>query len=186
MKGRHHKSMATDNNIEKITDVGDDVGDLYKHMSSEDDLGVALRAAIYIENQMDLLIQKVSWSERAVARLNLDYTSKIDLALILGLEERFRPPLSCIGSIRNRFAHQITTSINKSDADGLYECLSPEEKNIIQQTYDKTRSKTASKRPKKFSSLNPLDRFKIIAIALRGALVVARQQAPDTTKSNSV
>lgn len=170
--------MQTENVIDKTKIIENDVGDLYRHMSSEDDLGVALRSAIYIENQLDLLIEQISWSNRAVSRLSLDYSGKINLALILGLDERFGPPLSAIGSIRNRFAHQLTTAITKFDVDGLYGNLSPEDKNIVQSTYEKTRSRTNIKRPKKLSSLSPLEQFKLIAIALRGALVAARHQAP--------
>lgn len=166
--------------LQRNFDVTDpDESSIYATLSSPDPLHVALYAAIYIENQLDAFIAEHSKSPNAVKRLQLDYSGKLDLAIVLGLASRLRPPIAAIGTIRNQFAHRLAMKLTDANADSVYHAFSAEDKQRVQSVYERVRS-TAKGRPKKLAAVPPLDRLALFALTLRGALIVARSEGGNT------
>lgn len=153
-----------------------DEAEMYRTLSQEDALGVVVRAAIYVEHQMDLLIDTLTASPEAVKRLNLDYNGKVDLCIVFGLDPRFRPPLAALGSVRNKFAHTLKSDITAEDTNAIYNALAGPDKQIVQSTYDKLRRRQPGGRPKRMLSLQPLELFTLLAVSLRAALLAGRRQ----------
>ncbi|MER8584798.1 hypothetical protein NKH19_06030 [Mesorhizobium sp. M1338] len=147
----------------------------FKLMSLEDELGVVVRAGAYIDNQLIRLIDECVASPQAIKRMGLTYENRIDLAIALGLDSRFRAPLTALGKIRNTFAHRIDATLGSSEAHAVYKALSPDDCSKVHAIYKKLQVRYPS-RPKAFINLPPLDRFRLVAVTLRQILVVARMQ----------
>lgn len=160
----------------EIRDQADQDG-FYQAMATDNHLGAVIRAAIYIEAQLIALIEENVASVAAVKRLSLDYDGRINLAIALGLRGDMKPALSGIGTVRNRFAHTLTSSIADADANSLYSSMTAADKTVLQGVYARMRAKSATKLPAKFSSLPAFDRFIICVVTLRGAVISARIQA---------
>jgi len=89
----------------------------YEALQQEDHLGVVIRSHIYIEHEVVELL-KASWLDYAcVAKMNLRYEQKVELAGAVGLEDSFLPPLRKLGKIRNDFAHRLGTNLTRQRED---------------------------------------------------------------------
>lgn len=147
----------------------------FKLMSLEDELGVVVRAGAYIDNQLIQLIDECVASPQAIKRMGLTYENRIDLAIALGLDQRFRAPLTALGKIRNTFAHRISATLGSSEAHAVYEALAPDDRSKVHDIYKRLQVRFPN-RPKAFTNLVPLDQFRLVAVTLRQILVVARMQ----------
>lgn len=155
-----------------IDDLDDET--IADHLSAEDELGVVIRAAVYVEHQLDALIEALTVNAAAVKRLQLDYSRKGDLAIAVGLTPRLRAPLSALGNIRNDFAHELTTSLTLDRVKSFYSSFDGIDKQIINDTYARVRMHRGDRWPKTLSKANALDQFQVLAISLRQAVKAAR------------
>lgn len=90
-----------------------------KVLQGEDILGVVIRAHIYIEHELNDLLDAAVADPAALKALNLDYSGKVILAAALGLDPTFRPMLSCVGKLRNDFAHNLTATLGSQQVTAL-------------------------------------------------------------------
>lgn len=141
----------------------------------EDELGVVVRAHIRIEALLIQLLEQMVHKTKYLNKLELDYAGRVNLAVALGLKASFASPLLALGTLRNSFAHQPNTLVDKNRIDSLYKSLGEDEKEVVQESFLKTKSLTASK-GKSFRALVPKDQFILIAVTLRSMLKAAITQ----------
>lgn len=146
---------------------------LYESLKSEDDLGAVVRAHIHIEAALTELIESQLVAPEHLQKMDLEYHDRVKLALACGLNERFAGPLNALGTLRNNFAHKLGMKLGANEVNSLYEAFGSEDKDKIQQSYQRTKKRIKDKVPKSFSKLEPKDRFSLIAITLQSIVVLA-------------
>jgi hypothetical protein len=132
---------------------------------------------IFVENQLIQLITENIEDIDSVDRLKLSYDGRVNLAIAVGLTARLHTPLQALGQIRNKFAHQLNVQLGESEVNNFYKSFSAEDRTTIENSYQRTRKKSDTKYPSKFSSQVPLDRFVFCAVVLRAGIITARAQA---------
>ena len=88
-------------------------------LKGEDELGVVVRAHIYIEYQLDQFIWSALLKPKELGHIN--YSSRVRLALACGLRGDLKPRLNALGDLRNKFAHRIRTILTDEDVSRFYE-----------------------------------------------------------------
>lgn len=154
---------------------------LFKTLGNNDTLAIVVKCAIFIEAEITELLSGGLHNPKALDKLDLTYFQRCGLVVAIGLDPRFLPPLNALGKIRNKFAHRLDAKLAKSEADAFYESFDSIDKKIII---------TAAKdvettRGKRFSQLDPMDRFILCAVALRAAIVyaISVQQGGNSTST---
>ena len=141
-------------------------------LNSEDDLGAVVRGHIHIESHLNTLIESCLPNPTYVKKLDLEYHQKVDLAVACGLEGRLARPLRALGTLRNKFAHNLDAKLGKKEADCLYNSFDGEDKQLIQSAFQRTNKQSKEKMPKSLTKMEPKDQFILIAISLRAALLL--------------
>ncbi len=95
---------------------------------NEDDIGKVIKSHIHIENLIHEFIGQIVVDNEPLKAMNLDYYSAIHLAVALGLPKRLLPPLKCLGSIRNKFAHHIDQKLSKDQINAIYKSFDQTDK----------------------------------------------------------
>jgi hypothetical protein len=114
--------------------------DLFAVLRNEDELGMVLRALVYIERILDEIILTQSKNRDFYARLDLRYEKKIYLALLLGLPVKMEECLKIMGSIRNKFAHDPKYKLTKKHIGDLFAALSEPQRAIIEDSIKREKS----------------------------------------------
>ena len=145
-----------------------------KDILGEDELGAVIRAHIYIEYFTDKIIELVVAQPDKLKPLKLNCDGKVNLLMALGVNPDIKKPLSGLGGLRNKFAHQPNYKLTKSDVDNLYQTFHSNDKelinegcNMIKKTFPKMITTS------KFKDLNPKQTFTMLALAIRGIIVSA-------------
>jgi hypothetical protein len=100
--------------------------------TNEDTLAVIVRAHLYLESTLTLLIEEYLAEPGALEVDRLAFSIKVGLALALGaLPESLKQPLQMVNSLRNRFAHNIYAQLDASDADKLFKSFSKYDRGSI-------------------------------------------------------
>jgi hypothetical protein len=90
----------------------------------EDDLGVILRAHLYLESTLVELIREFLEEPQAIKLERLQFPVKLQLAIAVGaLLDEYIAPLKLLNSLRNRFAHDIGTKISELDQESLFNSM---------------------------------------------------------------
>ena len=167
-----------------MTDINiqSDEDEFQAALQGEDELGLVVRAHIYIEASLNEFLEELSVSIKHIEKMKLEYSQKVSLAVALGLPPQYESPLLAIGTLRNNFAHKTGTKLTKDRVDNLYASLSSEDKHIVQVAHNRTREqvKTHTKLPT-FSKIPPKSQFILIAVSLRALLFVAKKEAMGRT-----
>jgi hypothetical protein len=147
----------------------------YEALRGEDELGLVIRAHIHIEHELVLFIRTaLPWPDEWKVD-QTDYDSKVRLALALDLNRGLKSPLNRLGSLRNDFAHKLTSSLTKQVAKSLYAAFDGRGKQAIQQAYLNTRTRLPeSGHPTAISSLSPKDQIVLYLVTLRAAVLAER------------
>ncbi len=147
-------------------------------LQGEDELGVVVRAHIYIESSLNALLESLLVSPKHLEKMNLDYSQRVSLSVALGLLPQYESPLLALGTLRNHFAHRTGTKLSRDKVNNLYAALSSEDKTLVQQSHERTRRKLKNEtKVQSFSRLLPKEQFILIAVALRALLSVAKKEA---------
>lgn len=142
-------------------------------LMGEDELGVVVRAHIYIEARLFELLHRFVTDRKHLERMDLDYAQCVHLAIALGLKSQHAPPLLALGSLRDAFAHRPDTKLTKDRVDNLYKALSSDDKNLVHEAYTRTNSQMLKTVGPNFRALSPKDQFILIAVTLRSMLSAA-------------
>jgi hypothetical protein len=147
----------------------------FKALLGEDELGVVVRAHIHVEASLNEFIEAViPFPERAP---NLRYQQRIQLACAFGLKEEHAPALKILGELRNAFAHKLNTALTMESVRRLYNALSPTAREGTELAYRNTKSQVLTEKGPDLLSLEPRDLFILIAVSLKGMLMVAVHEA---------
>jgi hypothetical protein len=97
-----------------------------KDLAREEDLGSVIRAHIHVEKEINTIVETLVRAKKHLRRLDLDFDQTVTLALVLGFDSTWAPALRALGNLRNRFAHQLSTCLDASVVNSLYQSLSSE------------------------------------------------------------
>jgi len=164
-----------------MSDVSD--RDFRKALEGEDELGVVIRGQIHIETQLLRLLALLTPYEQHLENMNLNYTQRVELAQALGLKPQYGPPLKALGRIRNDFAHKPHTRRSKEHLNDLYGNLAEEDREIVLESFKKTKRKIAASPKVPFRELSLKDQFILVMVSLRAILVTAAMEIESKTSA---
>lgn len=144
--------------------------ELIKALDSEDDLGKVIRSQIVVENILVQIIESRVFDISFLNKLDLTFQQKTNLAIALGLDKDWSKPLSCLGKIRNAFAHQIRGEIDKSDTNNFYESFTSKNKVVMQNLYKEKELELKELGFPNYQNLQPVHKFSLCVTVLAGAL----------------
>ena len=160
--------METPDHVQRNLD------EMVKDLFREDEMGAVIRAHIRLENLLLMLVDLLTPFPTYLKKLNLDYDGQVTLALALGLDSALSDALRAMGSLRNKFAHQLETKLDSGTINNLYASLRPVDKQRAQDSFKRIRDTNESiKHVARFAELPPADQFKLIAVTLWAALQAA-------------
>ena len=139
------------------------VADLFR----EDEIGSVIRAHIRLELLLNELVDHLVPKPEHLKKLNLDYDGTITLALVMGLNSEFGPPLRVMGKLRNAFAHRLNMALDTNEVSNLYKSMNQLLKEQVQASFVRIRKANESiQQFRKFAEVPPGDQFKLIAVTL--------------------
>jgi hypothetical protein len=132
----------------------------------EDELGAVVRAHIFIEAQVNALIDGLVVEPDKLPRLHFE--QRVRLMIALGVSEELSKPLLELAQIRNAFSHRLDTHLNEGIVDKWLACFSQSHRSLIDQVIQRTSADMG---------LPPLKiKFGVIAVTLRQALKQAQAE----------
>lgn len=148
-------------------------GAFHRLLEGEDDLGMIIRAHIYIEHELKEFIQAAAPEPGELKFSGYDYAQTLKLALVLGLDPRLKAGLTSLGTLRNKFAHRLGMQLTSQEARQIYSTLSPAQKTDARQAYASTILKHPNTgRPKDMLRTTPKDLIAICLLMLRGGVMI--------------
>jgi hypothetical protein len=106
-------------------------------LSNEDDLGKVVRAQIHIEHELqDFIFFAAPVPDQLKSFDSMEFTDKVQLALLLGLTPDLKAALNATGRLRNKFAHKLDMKIGEDEAKNLIATLTPSAKQRFQARLD--------------------------------------------------
>jgi len=139
-------------------------------LMGEDELGVVVRAHIYIEARLLELLDHFVIDRKHLGQMDMDYAQRVHLAIALGLKSQHAQPLLALGRLRNAFAHRPDSKLSKNCVDNLYKALSSGDKELVHAAFLRTNSQMLKTIGPSFRALSPKDQFILIAVTLRSML----------------
>jgi hypothetical protein len=77
-------------------------------LRAEDDLGKIVRAHIHIEHELQEVLFLAAPNPTQLKPFDrMEYSEKVQLALVLGLNAELKPALNATGNLRNKFSHRL-------------------------------------------------------------------------------
>ena len=142
-------------------------------LNGEDDLGVVVRAHIHVEAKLLELLELLVVDTKYLERMRLSFGHRVNMAVALGLNPEYAPPLSALGTLRNAFAHSLDTQLSDERVNKLHAALSGPVKDTVLLAYERTKTQLSMADATPFKGLSPKFRFVLISVALRGMLVAS-------------
>jgi hypothetical protein len=101
--------------------------------SVEDKLAAVIRAHIYMESTLNLLVEECLLEPSALDIDRLNFSTKVDLLVALGaLHQDLKKPLEMVNRFRNRFAHNINAHLTELDERQFFNSFSKPNRDSIQ------------------------------------------------------
>jgi hypothetical protein len=142
-------------------------------LTGEDELGVVVRAHIYIEHELTEFIKARLYPPTVLDAIRLDYSGRVRLALTLGLPAELKAALQFVGTLRNKFAHQLDSAIEKADADNFENALGQLGKPIVDRAFQRLEEEwTAAKRGVPLTQNDSRTRVTLFLVAVWSAVAV--------------
>jgi hypothetical protein len=106
-------------------------------LRNEDDLGKVVRAHIHIEHELqDFIFFASPVPDQLKSFDGMQFTDKVQLALLLGLTPDLKAALNATGRLRNKFAHKLDMKIGEDETKNLIATLTPSAKQRFQARLD--------------------------------------------------
>jgi hypothetical protein len=106
-------------------------------LRNDDDLGKVVRAQIHIEHELqDFIFFASPVPDQLKSFDTMEFTDKVQLALLLGLTPDLKSALNATGRLRNKFAHKLDMKIGEDEAKNLIATLTPSAKQRFQARLD--------------------------------------------------
>ncbi len=136
-------------------------------LNHEDDLGAVIRVHLHIEHHVNQLLELLVPFPEDLKSVKLDYDNRVKLLSALRIKPESTKVLSALGTMRNKFAHNLNYKLDKSNVKNLYETIGSSDKEILQRVYSNLRKKDEHKDLEPFKSLLPKEQFIVIAVLIR-------------------
>jgi hypothetical protein len=92
---------------------------------SEDTLGAVLKGHIHIEHELEEFLIFAAPAPAHVKISSMEFSEKVQLALVLGLNDKLKPSLNALGKIRNKYAHTLDFTLGEEEIAHLIATLPP-------------------------------------------------------------
>lgn len=129
-------------------------------------ISVHLDVEYWVNELIDLMMP----APEKLKPIGLDYFGKVHLLVALGMNENFKNPLLYLGRIRNKFAHNISFSIDKSVVNNFYKEFSEDDKGVVQKVFvmnKKGANKKAFAAYDSFKDMSIDEQFILYSLAVR-------------------
>jgi len=137
----------------------------------DDDLGSIIRVHLHIEYHINDILDLLVPYPEDLKPIQLDYDGKVNLICALGVQPERIKILKALGTMRNKFAHNLNFKLDNSNVKSLYESLDSSAKEILQSSHNLMRSKEQHKGVAAFNKLTVKDQFILIAVVVRHMLL---------------
>jgi hypothetical protein len=131
--------------------------ELSKALLEEDELGVVLRSHLYIEHKLDELLSIMVPFPSFYEEMNLNYANKVKLACAMGLDPDFKPMLLALGTIRNKFSHNLNKKIDDEMVRNLHSVAHKNLRDSLPEFVNQSLSE--SEAISSFNEAHPRDQF---------------------------
>ena len=137
-------------------------------LAREDDLGAVVRAHIRIESCLVNFVEGHFHDSKHLARMSLVFDDYVSLFMAFGVAEAWGPCLRAMGSLRNRFAHKLNTTLDVQAVNNLYDALPSEGKDQVHASLARIRAIEVNGEtlPQKYKDLSCKDQFSLIALII--------------------
>ena len=142
-------------------------------LQKEDELGMAIKAHLDIEYWVNELLNLLLLHPEYLKPMELNYFGKIHLLCSLGLKDEYKAPLIYMGTVRNKFAHNLKFKIDKDVVNNFYKSFSENGKSIATKVYESTERSEKNKKYKSFREMVPKDQFIFMAVNVRNMVKAA-------------
>ena len=145
----------------------------------DDDLGSVIRVHLHIEHHVNDILELLVPCPQYLKSVKLDYDGKVNLLPVLGVKPENIRVLSALGTMRNKFAHNLNYKLDKSIVKSLYETLDSDSKDILFNSHEAVRTK-GSNNIDKYKKLQPKDQFMLIAVVVKNMVQKLKKELQDT------
>jgi hypothetical protein len=152
---------------------------------NEDELGAVIRAHLYIEAELNNYLEACFSNPKYLNKLELPYEKSVVLAIACGLHERLEKPLKAIGTLRNKFAHRIGFTLDKSTVNSLVDTLDLGTKNAMLRSYERTKQHPEVNLTCAFDLLEPKDKFSVFSTTILSDLMTATHKVKAMTTAQN-
>jgi len=146
----------------------------------EDDLGSVIRVHLHIEHHVNEILNLMIPYPEHLKSLKLDYDGKVNLLCALGAEPSSTKVLKSLGTMRNKFAHNLNFQLDKSNVLNLYETLDSNLKEVLQKSHNHTRSKKEHSDIDAFNKISAKEQFILIAVLIKKMVLRLKDECVNT------
>jgi hypothetical protein len=150
-----------------------------RHLRSEDDLGLVVRAHIHIEYELNQFIKICLPNHEELGRM--EYSGRVRLALACGLRSSLKRPLKAIGKLRNDFAHQLGTTITEERVNTIYSTFTKLDKDAAAHAYSTIVEKFPEQRDRTLEARKARSRLIIYVVTLWAGVVAETMDRGDSS-----
>ncbi len=157
--------------------------DFLSSLLAEDEVGSVIRSHLYVEFQLNYFLELGLWTSEYLKELNLNYSKKVDLACCLGFDKKFRASLQKLGSIRNNFAHNLSSSLSEKVMRDFYNTLPEFGKATVQESVNMlVQTSELKPKPPEYDQLAPKMQFILIVLNLERTCFAACELLRESKK----
>jgi hypothetical protein len=91
----------------------------------QDTLGAVLKGHIHIEHELEEVLTFAASAPVHLKISSMEFSEKVQLALVLGLNDKLKSPLNALGKLRNKFAHTLDFTLGEEEINNLVATLPP-------------------------------------------------------------
>jgi hypothetical protein len=133
-------------------------------------------AHIIIEHELEEFVRLAAPEPSQLKFSEMDYSAKVKLALVLGLNSDLKPALNAAGSLRNNFSHRLEMKIGEQEAKNLFATLTPNHLKALRGFYPII---FENKGGAKFQDASARDRVQMFFVMIFSHLFVERHSLED-------
>lgn len=148
--------------LAKLSDL-----EFFMLMAKAKELELVIKSAIVVETAMEDLFSAAFEKPQYIFDMNMKYEQKIGIALAIGLDERFKAPLTTLANLRNKFAHNLNVAFGKDEAKNFFGTFHKIDRAIARDNYYSLMDGDGSA----FEKLAADELFIISVITLRAAII---------------
>ena len=97
-----------------------------------DTLGAVLKGHIHIEHELEEVLIFAAPAPDQLKISSMEFSEKVQLALLLGLNDKLKSSLNAPGKLRNKFAHTLDFTLGDEEINNLVATLPPLAKQAFQ------------------------------------------------------